>query len=291
MSFKPLIVIDDDSDEIRRNFRNKSVKAEVNVEVFETWDKTQEFIEANQKHIDAVVLDAKGKLNSDKGPSEAHLLESLAWIRRFDIPYAIYTAYTKELTALEQQLEEGRVFTKGSHKEEDVFEFLLNEIAKSPLVKLRSKYDSAFKPFYADIIGSEYEHNLIEMLFCIENQDYIKKNLNVVRDILESIFFSLINRIEFIPESFINHSGKPNLEWCTRFLEGKPTNDKEGVSHTIPLEIPVQIRYNIRFVKNISSSYSHLSETALIKNAFISASYSILEVLEWLPGFIEENFD
>jgi hypothetical protein len=291
MTYKPLIVVDDDSPEIRRNFRNKSVKAEVNVEVFETWDKTYEFIKANQEHIDAVVLDAKGKLNSDKGPSEAHLLESLAWIRRFDIPYAIYTAYTKELTALEQQLEDGRVFTKGPHKEEDVFEYLLKEIAKSPLAKLRSKYDLAFKPFYNDAIGREYEHNLIELLFCIENQDYRKKNLNVVRDVLESIFLSFINNVELVPESFLNHSGKPNLEWCTRFLEGRPTNDRDGVEHRILLEIPAQICYHIRFVKNISSSYSHLSENALLKNAFISASHSILEVLEWLPDFIEKNFD
>jgi hypothetical protein len=291
MNYKPLIVIDDDSPEIRRNFSLKSVKANVIVEVFETWDRTQEFITEHREQIDAVVLDAKGKLNADKGASEAHLFESHGWVKSLKIPYVIYTAYTEQLPMLEQQLDEGRVFTKGKHKEEDVFEYLKDEIARSPIVKLRNKYEPAFQPFYKGIIGKEFEHNLIELLFCLQDEDYKKKNLNVVRDLLESIYLSLIDNFIFIPDSFKNYNDKPNLEWCTRYLEGRDTNDGEGISHTCKLSIPTHIQYNLRYIKNMSSAFSHLSENAEVKNAFISATHSVIEILEWLPGFINENFD
>lgn len=186
----------------------------------------------------------------------------------------------------------GKVYDKNIDED---FIKLCNEIIKSAnsidKSRIKIKYVDSFNVFSKKIVNSKYEHNLIEMLLCLEKKDYKKKNLNVIRDLLESIFLTLMEDFECIPETFKNSNNKPNLEWCTRFLEGKPTNDAGKKEFKLEMEIPYYISSSIRYVKEISSVYSHLSENATVKTSFISASYSILEVLEWLPSFIEKNFD
>jgi len=114
MNYRPLIVVDDDNKEVRDIFTLKAVKANIDLVAIATWDKTREYLEANT-NVDAIVLDAKGQLNADKDASEAHLLASLSYVQSKVLPYAIYTAYTDNLPMLEQELEDGRVFTKGKH--------------------------------------------------------------------------------------------------------------------------------------------------------------------------------
>lgn len=187
---------------------------------------------------------------------------------------------------------DGKVFDKDNDED---FAKLCNEIIKSAnsidKIRIKIKYANSFSAFSKNIIKSKYEHNLIEMLLCLENEDYKKKNLTTVRDILESIFLCFIEKYQIIPKTFKNQNGKPNLEWCTLFLEGKRTIDAKGIGHTIDFNIPKYIPSSIRYIKEITSMYSHLSENAIVKTSFISASYSMLEVIEWLPSFIESNFE
>ncbi len=285
MKYIPTIVIDDDNPEVLRNFRLRGRQEEVHVVPFTTWDKTKEYIEGGNV-VDGIVLDARGLLTADSSEGEEHLFESYGYVKGKQIPYAIYTAYTDSIPALKQQIAEGRVFTKGRNKVEDVFAFLKEEIEKMPIVQLKNKYGAAFAPFQLELIDISYEHNLIDLLLCLEGEDFRKKNLNLNRDILEAIFLCFIERHHIMPNTFLNNRGRPNLEWSTRFLEGRPTNCSLGISHTIENDPPDEIKRTIRFVKEISSCYSHLSEHENVKNAFVSATYSTLEILEWIPSYI-----
>lgn len=293
MDYKPTIIVDDDNEDVLRNFRWEQEKCNVNIVTFKTWDKTEEYLNSTNE-VDAIVLDARGQITKDDDVGDHHITEALIYVRNTSIPYVIYTAHSEEeLHGLKYEYQKGKVLNKTGTKKksaEDVINYLKEEIAKSPIIKLRNKYEPAFQPFYNGIIGKEYEHNLIELLFCLEDENYKKKNLNVVRDVLESIFLALINNYKIIPLSFKNVNNKPNLEWCTRYLEGKPTNDARGVQHILEIGIPSHIQFNLRYIKNMSSGFSHLNENAEIKNAFVSTSYSVLEVLEWLPEFVDENF-
>jgi hypothetical protein len=294
MSYVPTIVVDDDNEEVLRNFRWERENSNVNIIPFKTWDKTEEYLSGGNI-VDAIVLDARGQITADDDVGDHHIFEALQYVKNAKIPYVIYTAHSEEeLGLLKKEYQQGKVFEKTGTKKktpEEVIGYLKTEIVKSPLVKLRNKYEPAFQPFYKDIIGKEYEHNLIELLFCLQDEDYKKKNLNVVRDVLESVFLSLINKYKIIPIAFKNSNSKPNLEWCTRYLEGRVTNDDKGVPHTLEIGIPSHIQFNFRYIKNLSSAFSHLSENAEIKNAFISTTHSVLEILEWLPGFINEHFE
>tara|TARA_R110002050_G_scaffold271454_1_gene414881 strand:- start:3032 stop:3955 length:924 start_codon:yes stop_codon:yes gene_type:complete len=186
----------------------------------------------------------------------------------------------------------GKVYDKNN---DDDFVKLCEEIVISTNTiaekRVKITYSKSFKVFALKIVDSKYEHNLVELLVCLENKDFKKKNLNVVRDILESIFLTLINDFECIPETFKNDKGKPNLEWCTRYLEGRRTMDAGGKDFQCSMKIPAHISSNIRYIKEVSNAYSHLSENEKVETSFKSATFSMIEVLEWIPHFIEENFD
>jgi hypothetical protein len=158
MKYRPLIVVDDDSPEVRQNFLD--VLANVDIEVFETWDKTKEFIVNHKDQVDAVVLDAKGKLFADEGESESHLLKSYGWVEILNIPFAIYTAYTDELSILQQPKNDGRVFSKDHFKAKDVIEYLLNEIALTPKLKLINKYPEPFTCFGGNYLDKKKARNV-----------------------------------------------------------------------------------------------------------------------------------
>jgi len=293
MDYIPTILVDDDNPEIRTNFRLISKKHNVKIETFESWDKTKEYIESGQP-VDALVLDAKGKITTNRAEENSHIMVALQYMAMKNIPYAIFTAYREQIDSLNYEFELGKVFDKGGmHRktEGDVIEYLKGEIEKTPKVRLIQNYAAAYQVYKRKIISYKYEHIFIDMVKCLENEDYSKKNLNVVRDLLESLFLSLIENFELIPQTFINQKGSPNLEWCTRFFEGRATKDAGGKEFKLNLEIPSHIAALIRYTKEITSEFSHFNENAVVKTSFICAAYAMLEVLEWLPKFIDGNFE
>lgn len=187
---------------------------------------------------------------------------------------------------------DGRVFDK--NRDED-FQELFTEIKKASIeiesTRVKNKYSKAFVVFERGILNRTYQCILIDMLKCIEKNDYKKKNMNTVRDLLEAIFLTLADDFECIPDSFINENNNPNLKLCTLFFAGKDVKDYNGDTYKIPFRVPGHISWSISYIKELSSQFSHVSENGIIKNPFISSSFAILEVLEWLPDFIEENYE
>lgn len=295
MTYRPTIVVVDDNPNVLENFLDKAELLNVALKVFETWDVAKEFLESSVS-VDAIILDAKGKLTADRQESSAHLQQAISWLNLQEgkgqiIPYAVHTAYYDDMEAFSAEQDGGRMFRKEMNSESVVLNYLKTEILNTPKHKIISKYSNAYEAYNRKIIQSKYEHMFMDMLFCLENEDYRKKNLNVIRDVLESVFITLIDDFEFIPLTFKNHKGSPNLEWCTRFLEGKQTKDAGGKEYKPDLEIPYYISSLIRYIKEVTSEYSHFSEYPVVKTSFICAAYAMMEVLEWIPGFINANFE
>ena len=243
----------------------------------------------------AVIIDGKGKkTKDDKGDDPHHVVLALQKLSERKgkgqyIPYVVLSKYLEVKDLIDQEL-----FFEKNRQEDNMFKYLLEQIEKLESTRIRLKYENSFIAFNDEIIEKKYIHNLLEMLTCLENQDYRKKNLNTIRDLLESFFLTLINNYTCIPESFLKKDNQPNLEWCTIYLEGRNTLDGNKIEHNISklnLSIPENISSAIRYVKTISCSYSHLNEDEFVKNSFISAAYAMLEILDWLPGFININFE
>lgn len=295
MDYRPIIVIVDDNSRVLENFQDEAEQSNVAVEVFESWDLAKEHLEANLS-VDGIVLDAKGKLTADKQESSAHLQQALTWISVQEgkgriIPYAVHTAFYDNMEAFSGEQEAGRMFRKGADSVKLVLDYLKSKILETPRLKLISKYPSAFDVFTKGYMKKKYEGRILDMVSCLEDNDFRKKNLNVVRDVLESVFLTLMEDYECIPESFINEKGNPNLEWCARYLEGRETNGFYISGLGLRNRVPAYVSSSIRYVKERTSEYSHIAEEDICKTQLISATYSMLEVLEWVPIFIEENFE
>lgn len=128
---------------------------------------------------------------------------------------------------------------------------------------------------------------LVDIIQNIEDKNFAKKNLTTQRDLLEAIFKTLNNPIPCIPNSFFNSlmNDKPNLEWCVMFLENRETRDAKGLSYKLNKNINKSIKAAFRKLKESTNEFSHLKEEDIVKYPFISNSFLLFEILNWLPVF------
>lgn len=296
MSYKPLIVIDDDNEEVRKIFRLKAVKANVDIVDFATWDKTREYLEINP-NVDAIILDAKGQLNPDKDASESHLLASLSFVKNRVLPYAIYTAYTDELPMLEQELEEGRVFTKGKHKEEEIFEFLKKEITNTPKLKIIKQYPEPFQCFGGQYLDKKYENLLINIVKILEDESLTdQKNLlfNPCRTLLEAIFRKIPDVNEkILPYEMINFDRqRAGLSNCLKYLNGERSfiDNKPKFPPNFWKDSGIEfVSMQIQIIITICHPASHEIQKQYSQYTFKSVLWAIFDVLIWLKSFVDQN--
>jgi hypothetical protein len=288
MTYIPTIVIDDDNEEVLRNFRLKSKAEEVKVVTFTSWDKTKEYLESGME-VDAVVLDAKGQLTADSTPGEVHLFESYTWVKAAKLPYAIYTAYTDSLEMLSQQVAEGRVFTKGKQKEEDVFSFLKQEIAKSP----KAKYPEPFACFGGNYLANEYQDMLMNVVLTVQNEELKNPEailFNPCRMILESVFRK-VNEVDegILPYALVDFDDqRVGLANCSKYLNGVEVRiGREYYSRRRVLN--VHISQQIQTIIGVCHPASHEIQKRYSTYTFQSVLWALFDVLIWLKEFIDES--
>ncbi|QGK73214.1 hypothetical protein [Flavobacterium sp. SLB02] len=258
----------------------------------------------NYKDYDAIILDGlffkeKGQKGTDIDQTAfgevAKVLNELK-AKSIILPWFIYSgqpSFVKDKNDLLEVLKDktfanGKVFDK--NRDEDFIE-LMNEIKTAsdlnPIRKIKVTNPEAFSPFDLNIIDKSYEPILIEIITALENEDYAKKNLNVQRDLLEAIYKTLNAPIPCLHNSFFDNTrnNKPNLEWCTRFMEDRDVN-----GHKLNKAVPQSIKSAFRKLKESTSEYSHLSEEAILKLPFLSNTFLLMEILEWFPGFVKTNY-
>jgi len=130
------------------------------------------------------------------------------------------------------------------------------------------------------------------MLINLQNKNFHKKNLTVQRDLLEAIFKCLNDPIPCIPNTFFDarQKGKPNQEWCTLFLEGRNTRDGKGNIKKLDKNISKEITSSFRKLKESVNKYAHLSDEQVLKTPFITNTYLLMEILIWLPKFVDQHY-
>ncbi|MDI9258188.1 hypothetical protein [Flavobacterium sedimenticola] len=245
----------------------------------------------NNPSIEFVILDGKGKIEEDQEVEKDNFVfkaikDITQWSEKNKkhIPYCVNTGFIERFEALDGN---ARIFQKTEKDRGVMFQFIKDEIAQSHYRTLRMSYDEAFAPFDLNIMAKTHEPLLIEIITVLNNTDYAKKNLNVQRDLLEAVFKSLNNPIPCIPTAFFDATkkNKPNLESCTRFMEDRDTN-----GHKLNKPVPQSIKSAFRKLKESTSEYSHLSDEATLKLPFLSNTFLLMEILEWLPEFVKKHY-
>lgn len=298
MSYMPTILIDDDNSEILTNFRWTSEKHKVKIVTFESWDKTQEYIESGQP-VDAVVLDARGRLRSDYSEENAHITVALLYMAKKNIPYAIYTAYREELDFLRHEFELGKVFDKGGvHRktEGEVIDYLKKQIANSPKIK----FPEPFGCFGTHYLGTAYQELLINVVHVFENKELSNPEnmlFNPCRIILEQVFRRVNDEApEILPGALVNFEDqRVGLVNCSKFLNGQRLTvwiNENGRSIRKDMQqakfLPEYISQQVQTIIAVCHPASHEIQK-YSRYTFQSVLWAIFDVLIWLKWFLDNH--
>jgi len=257
---------------------------------FESHEEGIEELKKNPNYH-AVILDAKVKEKKDDIVTNLNgLRASRDFLIEFNkeqyLPFFIFTGqpdYT-ENEIFEQSF--GKFYTKGLDNEK-LFQDIIKVQEQRKESQARNDYPNSFKAFDHGILGATDKNNLLEIINCFDEKDYRKKNINTQRDLLEGIFIGLNSPVPCIPNTFFKR-GKPNQEWCVRYLESRPTKDGNGDEFRLDKNISQDIKSAIRKLKESTNQYSHLNDEVEVKLPFLSNFYLIHEVLCWIPKFCDD---
>ena len=291
---KPLrvLLVDDKKDyceSLSGVARHKNIQLEYKLD----WETGFEFLK-NDPSIEFVILDGKGKIEADQEVERDNFalramkdLDAYALQIGRHIPYCVNTGFIDRFESFEGNVQ---IYEKKDEDREKMFKYIVEEVTKSDYRTARLKYEESFVAFDKGIISNTHEHLLVQIIQAFESNDYRKKNINVQRDLLEAIYIGLNNPIPCIPNALLNNNGKPVLEWCTIFMEDRNTRDAQGNSHKLNKLVPTDIKAAFRKLKESTSRLSHLDDEVIVKLPFSSNTLLLLEVLEWLPEFVETNY-
>jgi hypothetical protein len=258
--------------------------------IIESTENLEDGIEKlrNNKHLQFVILDGKCFVDADAqatGSTVSNMpvraLQDIQDINRDqnrEIHYCVNTGFVDDLGANFEGV--FKVFDKSDSK--ILCDFIKESVENTKLYQLKKKYKETFEVFNGKVLDEKYTHCLIDVLSNLEGSDYRKKNFNSIRDCLEAIYLALINIHNFLPTSFLKSFGDPNLEHCTRYLEGRDTTDSNGVNHKCSSPPSRSIQVTFRKLKETTSELSHLSENDMDKSLYLSNTYCLLEILEWM---------
>ena len=249
----------------------------------------------NNKSIEFVILDGKCFVDEDKeasGQTAKNIpiraksqIDDINRDQNRTIGYCVNTGFYDELHENFDGVFE--IFKKDGS--EDLLNYVIESVSQSETYKIKDKYWECFEVFDFETIDIQYEPLLLDILTSLEKKDYRKKNFSPMRDLFEASFQGLIS-IGCIPESFLNNNNLPNLEWCTRYIEQRSTNDSSGTSFQLSNPVPQEVKSIIRKLKESTSGYQHLGDDDILKIPFQSNSFLLMEYLIWLVTFHKEYY-
>lgn len=288
-----ILWIDDDY-KTQEDFISFAEQLKIDITPFESHEEGMISLEKNSYH--AVILDAKVKKEkADTTTGVAGLAASrdrLIEINKdIHLPYFIFTGqpdYMKDEMFVQSY---GEFYIKGDDNEK-LIKDIISECDKHPEIQARKSYPEVFVPFDKNILSEKSKNLLIDIITNMEIKNYAKKNLTTQRDILEAIFKSLNNPIPCLPDSFfdLTKNNKPNLEWCTMFIEDRDTRDGNGQTFKLNKNINRSIKSAMRKIKESTNEFSHLKEEDIVMYPFISNAFLLFEILIWLPEFVEQHY-
>lgn len=270
--------------------RNSNIKIDYKLD----WETGFEVLKIDPT-IEFVILDGKGKIEADQETERDNFaMKAMKDIDAYSariskhIPYCVNTGYLDRFESFEGNVE---VYEKNNKDRDKMFQYITEEVTKSDYRTTRLNFEEPFIAFDKGIVNNTHLHLLVQIIQTYEAKDFRKKNINVQRDLLEAIFISLGgNPIPCIPEQLFHPNGKPILGLCTIFLEDRKTRTIQGDEFKLNKAVPQDIKSAFRKLKESTSGYSHLSDEDIVKTPFLANMFLLMEVLEWMPKFVETNY-
>jgi len=293
--------IDDNFDD-QDAFEDQAIQNGLDINPFKTSQQGMEELVSNIEQYDAVILDAMVYDESeDENASLKGLFSSIKKINslseRKKIPYFIFSAYIDNDTyaSAREMLSSERIFIK-TKDNLALFNAIKNDADKQEITQLKHKYPVPFSLCEDDYLGAKEFKRVLQIVKDIEDPEKINNqqdSLSPLRKILESIFKKL-NAIGLVPDEIQNNPGAIN--GASIFLSGT----HNGYKYNKELIHPV-ISESIRHLLSLTQDASHNEGTKLKADSYLidtsntflyqSLCFSMLDVLEYLKTFIDDNSD
>lgn len=292
----------DDQHESMSKLHNTAKDYGIKLHPFKSMNGGCAALENNPYLYDAVLLDAKFFENEDNKPGSEDtqwIHETKDRIRDLDksLQYFVLTGQASTYASEEFNKAFKNVFEKGKDEDEDtLFELLVQACKNREITKLKVKYPNPFAVCHEDYLGSKEFERVLQIVKDIENPERItnqKDALTPMRKVLEAIFKKL-NTIGLIPDQVQN--GKGPINGASKFLAGS-NNEYRFHEELIHPVIAESIRYLTCFTQDATHNEGNMldADTYLnnSKNTYLyqSLCYSMIEVLDYLKVFIDENSD
>ena len=293
--------IDDDAEE-QDAFLDSAYQNGLDINYYKTSKQGMEELVSNIEQYDAVILDAMVYNESeDENASLKGLFSSIKKINslseRKKIAYFIFSAYIDNDTyaSAREMLSGERIFIK-SKDNLALFNAVKNAADKQEITQLKHKYPVPFSLCEDNYLGTKEFQRVLQIVKDIEDPEKISNqqdSLSPLRKVLESIFKKL-NAIVLIPDEIHNNPGAIN--GASIFLSGTHNSYKYNEELLHPV-----ISESIRHLISLTQDASHNEGTKLRADSYLSNSsttflyqslcFSMLEVLEYLKPFIDDNAD
>jgi hypothetical protein len=299
-----ILLIDDEKEycqSLRSRFLSIGEDSDLNIQVkgFQNLEDGFAELEKDSKYK-AVILDAKALIKTDQEtadldflPVALHRLEKLNQkTGRVHTPFAVITGYYDNFLSFDTLIKEqkGKLFDKSS-QEEEMLQYLLNEIENAENTKVEKQFADVFEIFDKDYLGSDFRTELLKILKTTNDNSKNQENLRAVRVIQDEIYNTLNRK-----NSSIVPNGLSAVE-RNRHLSGN--FDNRARQHTSTVYQTETISYLSSAIYKISSEFGNhpprKPTTVAVEYWEMPSNYAVkslifalLEQLLWFKNLMEK---
>jgi hypothetical protein len=268
---------------------------------FNNWEEAISELDADFQNFHAVIIDGKGKLTTnDNGNNPKLVSQAVADLRerrgrnKF-IPYVFLSEH--------KQIKEFVIdkFFEKNAGENELFQYLIQEIKNNARNKIQNKYYDAFQAFGEGYLDDDDEQNLYEVLLNFEENKWTSNSFNPLRKIIESIYLDLHDKdYDLLPQICMHNDEKVNFKFCELRLAGKPIFDPKDHSKKL-LEAIDPKDFNPKFpdhlcilinpITTICHKASHRNYSKNIGYYSLGIIiHGVLDMLIWYKKYVDDNF-
>lgn len=302
--FKVMII--DDEEDYAESLKDRAAYKDIDLTHIQNLEDGLAELYENYSNYDGLILDGKGYLTAEEtSATSLHIHKALRELNEYDregkiIPRLINTGYFDEFEDI-QKIDDIKVFDK-SGDEDEMFDALKEMIQNSDMYKYRREYPNIFSLFAKKYFPERKELDLVQILNALNSQEQsvIKANLGLIRTFMEP-FYEAIYLVgeeigeELMPKEFIQ--GGVTLAWCERYVTLRKVDVtfkedgeiKEKTYKSSKRIVPNHIGWELSEIRNLCSEAGSHDYVHKVSNITLqSATYSLLNILDWYYNWLEE---
>lgn len=296
------ILVSDDNRKLFAPWAETAISLDIDLVCFSNWEEARFELDNSWEDYEFIILDGKGKIQENGVEANSkHLVAAIQWLKeqlgngRYK-PVVIYTGYyeaIEEIAIKDGQILE--IFDKDKQEIDEVLNFILREVGKTPENVVRAQFPDIFEIFDLGLLSREMKTEFVEIISEIKknNPSDYKSTLRRMRPVIESVLIKLNSADEHMIPKGLFKRGVPEISAIIHHLAGKPRYNKEKGEQEYYAEkiLPEHVHTSIDSLYDIASKVAmHQYEKDITVYVVKSCLFALLEFLIWFKTFYTKNY-